>query len=371
MTIEAIPSAAAVPRPGAEPPQFSELIRRVKEAGLLEKQPGFFAYKILTTLALLAPGIVVLGWTDHPAVQLLNAVYLAFVFTQIIFIAHDAAHRQIFRKAAHNDYLALAVMPLVGVSFSWWFNSHNKHHSSTHEMHNDPAANFPTFAFSQQQAEAKTGFLRRLVKYQAFYFIPASMLYPLQLRRNSIHHLLHEESKYPTLEPILFAVHFPLYFGTLFYLLPAGTAVLFIVVHQGLFSLFMISAFAPNHKGVDILPEDHDLDYMHQQILVSQNVQDHPFADFWYGGLNHHIEHHLFPNMPRNRLSDARKIVRSFCQEHSIPYRETRAPRFYWDLLRFLHRTSAPLRRREPEAAVPPPATARSSPAARCRVDAR
>ncbi len=343
MTADVVPSAPAA-SPAAETPKFSELIRRVREAGLLEKQPGFFTYKILTTVVLLVPGIVVLVRWDDLWIQLLNAVYLTLVFGQVVFIGHDAAHRQIFRKKTPNDCVALLFMPLVGISYSWWFHSHNKHHVATHEMHNDPAINFPILAFSEKQAAAKAGFLRRMVRYQAFYFIPASMLYPVQLRINSVKFLLKEKPLYPVLEPILFLLHFPLYFGTIFYLLPFWTALSFIVAHQCLFSLALISAFAPNHKGVDLLDEDHDLDFLHQQILTSQNVQDHPFADFWYGGLNHHIEHHLFPNMPRNRLTDARKIVRAFCEEYSILYRETRAPKFYWDLLKFLHRTSASLR---------------------------
>ena len=161
MTAEAVPSEPVAPPEG---PKFSELIRRVREAGLLDKQPGFFAYKILTTLLLLVPGIVVLVRWDDLWVQLLNAVYLALVFNQLVFIAHDAAHRQIFKRAAYNDYVALTLMPVLGISFSWWFSSHNRHHSSTHEMHNDPAANFPTFAFNEKQADAKSGFLRRMVK---------------------------------------------------------------------------------------------------------------------------------------------------------------------------------------------------------------
>ena len=36
-------------------------------------------------------------------------------------------------------------------------------------------------------------------------------------------------------------------------------------------------------------------------------------VDFWYGGLNYQIEHHLFPTMPRNKLRQARPLVKAFC----------------------------------------------------------
>jgi hypothetical protein len=35
----------------------------------------------------------------------------------------------------------------------------------------------------------------------------------------------------------------------------------------------------------------------------------HPLTDFWYGGLNYQIDHHLFPGMPRNQLKKAQGIT--------------------------------------------------------------
>ncbi|TMH63877.1 MAG: hypothetical protein E6H57_16515 [Betaproteobacteria bacterium] len=44
--------------------------------------------------------------------------------------------------------------------------------------------------------------------------------------------------------------------------------------------------------------------------------------DFLFGGLNNHIEHHLFPSMPTARLRSARRITREFCRRHGIAYSE-------------------------------------------------
>src|SRR5262249_49325452 len=39
----------------------------------------------------------------------------------------------------------------------------------------------------------------------------------------------------------------------------------------------------------------------------------------WYtGSLNYHIEHHLFPRVPHNRLPELRAIVRQICDEYGI-----------------------------------------------------
>ena len=41
------------------------------------------------------------------------------------------------------------------------------------------------------------------------------------------------------------------------------------------------------------------------------------------GGLNHQIEHHLFPSMPSVNLRAARPLVRAYCAEQGLPYTET------------------------------------------------
>ena len=92
----------------------------------------------------------------------------------------------------------------------------------------------------------------------------------------------------------------------MFYALSVGQALLFIVVHQALFGLYTGLVFAPNHKGMPILDSDSQLDFVRRQVLTSRDVNAHPLTDFWYGGLNYQIEHHLFPSMPRNKLKKLR-----------------------------------------------------------------
>jgi fatty acid desaturase len=72
-----------------------------------------------------------------------------------------------------------------------------------------------------------------------------------------------------------------------------------------------------------IIREGERLDFLREQVLTSRNVRAGRLTDFWYGGLNYQIEHHLFPTMPRNRLAEAREIVRQFCAEEGIAYHET------------------------------------------------
>jgi fatty acid desaturase len=95
-----------------------------------------------------------------------------------------------------------------------------------------------------------------------------------------------------------------------------------------------------------VLEHDSDLDFLRQQVLTARNVRANWFTDFWYGGLNYQIEHHLFPSMPRNALGRAQLIVRAFCAQHRIAYYETGVLQSYKEVLQFMHHVSAPLRER-------------------------
>jgi fatty acid desaturase len=139
-------------------------------------------------------------------------------------------------------------------------------------------------------------------------------------------------------------LHFAIYFGLLFYALSWWHAVLFIAVHQSMLGLYMGSVFAPNHKGMPTFTREDNIDFFRRQVLTSRNVSSNPVADFWYGGLNYQIEHHLFPSMPRNKLKEAQPIVRAFCEERSVPYAESGAFRSNIEILQYLHEVSASLR---------------------------
>ncbi len=110
------------------------------------------------------------------------------------------------------------------------------------------------------------------------------------------------------LDGALLCAHFALYPTVLLWLLPPGMAIAFIAVHQGLFGVYLGSLFAPNHKGMPILTGDDRPDFLRRQVLTSRNVRGGWFTDIALGGLNHQIEHHLFPSMPSPNLRKARAI---------------------------------------------------------------
>ena len=108
------------------------------------------------------------------------------------------------------------------------------------------------------------------------------------------------------LEGLLLFVHLAGYLTAVFLVLSWPRALAFLAVQQGLFGLYLGCAFAPNHKGMPVLGEEDDLDFLRRQVLTSRNVSGGRLTETMLGGLNYQIEHHLFPAMPRPALRRCR-----------------------------------------------------------------
>ena len=83
------------------------------------------------------------------------------------------------------------------------------------------------------------------------------------------------------------------------------------------------------------------LDFLRAQVLTSRNIRGSWWADIICRSLNYQIEHHLFPTMPRNRMTQANKIVREYCEQAGVAYHDTSMLRSDGELLGFLHNIGA------------------------------
>jgi len=323
---------------------YADLKRLLAQRGLFSRQPAYYTFQALLVLGLLGATLTLLILIEPTWLRLLDAALFAFVSTQLGFLGHDAGHRQIFTSPWRNDVALLFIGVLIGMSRSWWVESHNRHHNNPNNLGLDPHTAIPALAFSEGEAEKKHGVVRFLVQFQAFYFFPLLLLQGVGTRIASVQFLIGRNARYRGAEVLGMGLHFLLYFGLLFSVMNLWQASLFILVHQGLMGLYMGSVFAPNHKGMLVLEPNNRLDFLRRQVLTTRNVRPHPLTDFFLGGLNYQIEHHLFPRMPRNKLKEARQVVKAFFQERSIPYHETGLLQSYSEVTRYLHQVTRTLR---------------------------
>jgi NADPH-dependent stearoyl-CoA 9-desaturase len=57
-----------------------------------------------------------------------------------------------------------------------------------------------------------------------------------------------------------------------------------------------------------------------RQMLGSANFEGGPVLRFMSGNLCHQIEHHLYPDLPSNRLHEISVRVRAVCDKYDLPY---------------------------------------------------
>lgn len=333
---------ATAPRdPGTPHPTstYSALMRTVRDAGLLRRRRGFY-YAVFAALIVAlggaVTGFVLLGDSWY---QLLIAAALGIILTQIAFITHEASHRQVFESGIANDragrWLAAGV---VGISYHWWMHKHSRHHAKPNQIGADPDIEPDTIVFTEADAEKSTGFLALITRRQGYLFFPLLTLEGLNLHLRSILSLFEKgRIEGRALELTLIFLRLSLYAAVIFWALPLGMAFAFIGVQMAVFGVYMGASFAPNHKGMPILPHDSKLDFLSRQIITSRNITGGWWSTALFGGLNHQIEHHLFPNMPRPALAKAREITREYARSLGIPYTETGIGESYRIVVRYLN----------------------------------
>ncbi|GAB2517010.1 acyl-CoA desaturase [Paramicrobacterium agarici] len=318
---------------------YKEVSQVARETGLLRRAPWFYAIvgaAIAVAFGGAVTGFILLGDSWF---QLLIAGALGILFTQVAFLAHEAAHRVILKTGPANDRLARVLAGLVGMSYSWWDSKHSRHHANPNKVGKDPDIEVDTISFLDEDAAEARGLRRLITRKQGWLFFPLLTLEGLNLHYLSVKHLLSRQPvKGRWLELALMTARFALYLTPIFLLLPVGMAFAFLGVQLAVFGVYMGAAFAPNHKGMPVIAPTAKLDFFSKQVRTSRNISGGWWATWLLGGLNYQVEHHLFPSMARPHLSKARAIVRTQCDALGVPYTETTLWRSYGIVIGYLNR---------------------------------
>jgi fatty acid desaturase len=296
--------------------------------GDLEER-GFFAPssfwrgKLLIWVPLFFVSYLGLLWLPFGFLWLLLAPVCAVAMLTMGFVGHDAGHYAVSRKRWVNDFWGQFGMTfLCGMSFGFWRSRHNQHHSHCQEVGGDPDMHFGVlFSVYPQSANWQTPLGRFFLRIQKWAFWPLSSLYWVTLRYDGIRDLF-QRPKETKIDRFLMPLHWIVLVVIPGLVLGWPTTILAYVTVSCLSSVMTASVFIPNHIGMRRLGPDEKTSYLDQQVSTSRNILNPPFLDFYYGGLNSQIEHHLFPRVAHHRYRAMRPIVRAFCEKRGISYHE-------------------------------------------------
>jgi fatty acid desaturase len=76
--------------------------------------------------------------------------------------------------------------------------------------------------------------------------------------------------------------------------------------------------FTLSHNGKEVYNESKD--FVRAQVVTTRNTHVHWFNDWFTGGLDTQIEHHLFPTMPRHNYPKIAPQVQALCEKHGLEY---------------------------------------------------
>jgi len=321
--------------------EFTALARTVQDAGLMRRRYAHYWTRfVVLTLLLAACGAAFL-LIGHSWWQLVVAAIVAILLGQVMFLGHDAAHRQIFKSGRWNDWASLVIANLyAGMSYGWWTHKHSRHHAKPNQVGLDPDIGTGVLVFTTENLpKPRTGFGAWFAKRQGWLFFPLLLLEGFNLHISGIKTIFGREPvKRRPVEIAFVTLRLGGYVGILLWVLPVGLAFAFLGVQMAIFGLYMGMCFAPNHKGMPLLPPTAKIDFVRRQVLMSRNIKGGSLTDTFMGGLNYQIEHHLFPSMPRPSLRKVQPIVREFCAARGITYTETSLVGSYGIVVRYLNK---------------------------------
>lgn len=312
---------------------FRAMRTQMQREGLFKSSKPFYVYKVLSTFSILLAGIALLSLYGATSLVGFQAAALVFglFLQQSGWLAHDFCHNQVFEDRRWNFRAGLVVGNLwQGFSISWWNDKHNTHHAACNwidEHHNavDPDIDtIPLLAWSQDMLHQAEGhpFYKTLIRIQPYTIAPLLSVARFSWLNESVKFMWSPNMKKDRVvaESSLIALHYACFFSIIFSFLGPLAAFGFFMMSQVYAGIFLSLVFVQSHNGMEILSDEQD--WIRGQVLTTRNIAGDLFTDWFTGGLNKQIEHHLFPTMPRHSFKRARELVMDLCEKHGIAYEE-------------------------------------------------
>ncbi|KAK7414123.1 hypothetical protein QQX98_006985 [Neonectria punicea] len=317
--------------------KYRELHQRIYDEGLYDC--NYWAYAVeVTRYTLLFIGMLV---GIHFEQYFIGAFCLGAMWHQLVFSAHDAGHIGITHNFHVDTVIGIIIADFIGgLSMGWWKRNHNVHHIVTNAPEHDPdIEHMPLFAVSHRfLGSLRSTYYERVMGYNAvakvLLRIQAWTYYPfLALGRFNLYVLSWDYllvGRGPKKGPAAWHRWLEIV-GQIFFWYWFGYGVLYKMIPDGWsrFTFVMVSHItsSPLHVQIvlshfamstaDLGPQE---SFAQKMLRTTMDVDCPEWLDFFHGGLQFQVIHHLFPRVPRHNLRTTQKLVQEFCEEVGIPY---------------------------------------------------
>ncbi|MBR9919629.1 MAG: acyl-CoA desaturase [Bacteroidetes bacterium] len=330
-------------RPDAEG-FFRTMMNRVndyfRESGV--KKTGNWKMYLKTAVMVLTyvtPFILVLLQVFPDWVAIILYALMAFGKTGIgLAVMHDANHGSYSTNKTVNKIMARSMEIIGGSSFTWNIQHNIMHHSYTNIYGLDEDIDDKPFLRLSPHGKYKA--------YHRFQHIYAMVLYSMATLswllfkdfKQLVHYnrtgLTEKSGSKPTKETLRMLGSKALYVLCLV-VLPLAMGVAWWAVLLGFLLMHLITGFiitiifqlahvveGPSHHTPEKTGTMENTWAIHQLITTANFACQNRFVTWFTGGLNHQIEHHLFPSICHIHYRKISRIVRQTAKEFGLPYHE-------------------------------------------------
>lgn len=339
---------------------FTKELRELRELFVklkyFESSKAYYLFKTFSNICIWASSVFLLyAFGDSFFGVLTAAAILALFWQQCGWLSHDFLHHQVFDNRNYNNLAGYFHGSICqGFDPSWWKDKHNTHHSAPNvhgqdpDIDTHPLLSWSEYAltdlfdpeFARENAKILPPWLARfMVNNQTINFFPilgfARISWCIQsimfvLPNNQIDKPAKFYTKKSKIQQISIFLHYVWFISILFLISNWPLRFCFFIFSQVFCGLFLSLVFSLNHFGMKILNEDESskTDFFVEQVITGRNVvalnpANQWIVDWFCGGLDYQIEHHIFPTMPRHNFHKIQPIIRSLCEKHKIPYHVT------------------------------------------------
>lgn len=314
---------------------YRKLCSEFSKAGLFEKKGHGVIYSLTFITLLLFACFYGVLCSESFLLHMASGGLLGLAWMQISYLGHDSGHYNIMATRGFNKFAQILTGNcLTGISIAWWKWTHNAHHVACNSLDHDPdLQHLPVFAVSSRLFQSLNSYFygrkltfdplaRFLVSYQHFTFYPVMCVARVNLYLQTLL-LLFSKRKVPDRAlNILGILVFWTWFPLLVSFLPNWTErVLFVLTSFCVCSIQHVQ-FCLNHFAANVYvgrPEGND--WFEKQTSGTIDISCTQWMDWFFGGLQFQLEHHLFPRLPRCQLRKISPVVQSLCKKHNLPYR--------------------------------------------------
>jgi fatty acid desaturase len=299
-------------------------------------------------LLVTAAGILLASLSARLWVQGLGLLLATLGSMGVATNTHTSSHKATSEHAWLNDLLTYFGYPLFShLSATYWWRNHFIHHGRPNVLGVDEDADLaPWFLLTDDELRRARPHQRRWARVQWIALPLALALNDFNFQKNGWT-LLIRRLRRPDRQLTHFidlaclVLHWVLWLILPSLIFPFSHVLLFYVLRTVGLGFMMFALLAPAHLPAAAVCLDRTLE--HPDFLLKQTVTTLDFRTGFYGrllaaGLDHQIEHHLFPRVSHTHYRKIRPLVEEFCRRHGYPYRRPGWAQAVWQTLRVFHR---------------------------------